>query len=150
MWNTFIGNFNVEHKLEIISSEHKNLTLSNTKQGTDLGMLVVPFDYKPSTHYINSKPMWMVNTSRFFQNTVVSWASCHEVKFLFEQVFVQSCKPPSFFGTNIPTPEYLFPCLWVKPSLYLVLKKDKVGNLFAFDVVATGLPWRHDYDWMGH
>ena len=144
MWNTFIGNFNVEHKLEIISSEHKNLTLSNTKQGTDLGMLVVPFDYKPSTHYINSKPMWMVNTSRFFQNTVVSWASCHEVKFLFEQVFVQSCKPPSFFGTNIPTPEYLFSCMFCnyQPVMCKINTCSPSNYLyFCFSLETWGYLW---------
>ena len=45
MLKTFIGDFNVGHKLEIISlsSEHRNLTL-NTKQGTDLGTLVVLFN----------------------------------------------------------------------------------------------------------
>ena len=36
--------------------------------------------------------------------------SCHKVKFLSEQVFVQSCKSPTFFVTHIPTPKYLFPC----------------------------------------
>ena len=41
MWKTFIGNFISDIKTGV---GHKNLTLSNTKRETDLGMLVVPFD----------------------------------------------------------------------------------------------------------
>ena len=39
MWKTFIGNFNFEHRIgvEYLRSKDTNLTLSNTKQGTDLG-----------------------------------------------------------------------------------------------------------------
>ena len=41
MWKTFIGNFISDIKTGV---GHKNLTLSNTKRETDLGMLVGPFD----------------------------------------------------------------------------------------------------------
>ena len=34
----------IEIGVEHLRSEHINLTLSNIKRGTDLGMLVVPFD----------------------------------------------------------------------------------------------------------
>ena len=46
MWKTFIGNFDFGHRIgiEYLSLEHTNLILFNTKQGTDLGTLVVSFD----------------------------------------------------------------------------------------------------------
>ena len=39
---TLISDIDIE--VEYLRSEHTSLTLSNTKRGTDLGTLVVPFD----------------------------------------------------------------------------------------------------------
>ena len=59
MWITFIGNFDLGHRIgvEYLRSEHTNLTLSSTKRGTDLGALVVPFDHTchPLHRAINQK-----------------------------------------------------------------------------------------------
>ena len=50
----FFGNFKSEQDCLDYHISHKNnsLTLSNTKGGTDLGTLVVPFDSKHSTRYM--------------------------------------------------------------------------------------------------
>ena len=46
-----------------ISEDNSTLTLSITKWGTDLGTLVVPFDFKPSTCYINHQKTFTLNLS---------------------------------------------------------------------------------------
>ena len=53
----------MKHKIGVdyLRSEHTNLTLSNTKWGTDLGMLVVPFDQ--SFHQLHTSQFISVLTT---------------------------------------------------------------------------------------
>ena len=56
MWKTFIGDFNLNTETGNTSLRSQySLTLSTTKRGTDLGTLVVPFDFHfPPVTYITS------------------------------------------------------------------------------------------------
>ena len=83
MLETFIGNFDFVHRIgvEYLRSEHTNLTSSNTKWGTDLGTLVVPFEQTIYTHTWLKQIQWGSKKSEHLKNKqTCSWSKCFVIQ----------------------------------------------------------------------